>query len=258
MNRIEHAALYRGRIRHLRRGNPEHSFSYAVWHVLFDLDHVDEICARIPWLSHNRFNLLGFHDRDHMRPVSESVRTKLNCWFEDRGVQAPNGRVLLLTTLRHLGYGFNPVSFYFCHNAEGVLERVVAEVNNTFGETFCYLLDAIGEHRAVHHQSPKRFHVSPFQPMDGHYVFRVMAPAEKLTIHIDLIRGGKRVFDATLSSRRYPFSSWSLLATCARHAHLSAITVARIHWQALNLWRKGATFHRKPEKPGTAWRTRHV
>ena len=41
------------------------------------------------------------------------------------------------------------------------------------------------------------------------------------------------------------------------HAHLSALTVARIHWQALRLWLKGAPFHSKPEMPQNAWRTHH-
>lgn len=257
MNIPDHGALYKGRIRHRRYNNPDHRFSYAVWHVLLDIDRIDEICARIPWLSHNRINLLGFYDRDHMRPVPGSVRLKLNSWFEDRGIMAPDGRVLLLTGLRHLGFGFNPVTFYFCHNAKGKLKHVVAEVNSTFGETFCYLLDATGDHRTVLHTSPKHFHVSPFQPLEGFYDFRVTAPDDKLTVHIDLTRGGKRVFDATLSSRRHTLSSRSLLATCARHGHLSAMTLARIHWQAFKLWRKGAPFHSKPEMPKTAWRTHH-
>ena len=250
-------ALYVGRLRHRRYGQPEHAFSYGVWHVLLDLEHLATTCRRIPFLSHNRFNLLSFDDRDHMRPERAPVRDKLEHWLRGLGLEPPAGAVLLLTGLRHLGSGFNPVSFYFCHDADGALDHVVAEVNNTFGETLCYLLDPGGGQRVVRHREPKRFHVSPFQPTAGEYRFRITAPAERLTVHIDLLRDGERVFDATLSSRRRPLTPRSLLAATARHGHLSALTIARIHWQALRLWLKGATFHSKPEMPATAWRTRH-
>jgi DUF1365 family protein len=244
-----------GRIRHRRHGTPEHQFSYGIWHALLDLDRIPETCAEVPLLSHNRFNLLGFHDRDHMGPHPGAVRDKLESWFASQGLELPAGRVLLLTGLRHLGYGFNPVSFYFCHDTADELMHVVAEVNNTFGETLCYLLDGSTGRRVVRHREPKRFHVSPFHPVEGEYDFTITRPGDRLTIHMDLVRNGERIFDATLSSRRQPLTNRSLLAAVAHHAHLSALVVGRIHWQALRLWIKGAPFFSKPPMPKTAWRT---
>lgn len=257
MNDLPESALYLGRIRHRRLREPEHSFNYRVWHALIDLDQIPNICQKIAVLSHNRFNVLGFYDRDHMGPKTGSVRHKLNRWLADQSVQIPDGKVFLLTGLRHFGYGFNPVSFYFCHDAGGSLHSVIAEVNNTFGETFCYLLDSGGDHSAIRDQSKKTFHVSPFQPIEGDYRFLVTAPGERLSVHIDLIREDRRVFDATLTSDRMELTTKTLLAALAGHAHLSAMTVARIHWQALKLWRRGATFYTKPAMPDEAWRTRN-
>lgn len=249
-------ALYVGRIRHRRLGGPKHAFSYRIWHIALDIDRISETCAGIPFLSRNRFNVLGFRDRDHMGPGPGTVRSKLDAWFRTQGLEPPSGAVLLLTGLRHFGYGFNPVSFYFCHDARGHLDHVVAEVNNTFGETFCYLLESRPGNRTLRQRAEKRFHVSPFQPVDGDYRFTITPPGERLTIHIDLVRDGERVFDATLSSERRVLTSRVLLATLVRHAHLSALVVARIHWQALKLWIKGASFFRKPPMPTNAWRTK--
>ena len=39
-----------------------------------------------------------------------------------------------------LGYVFNPVSFWVCHDAPAPSRAVLVEVNNTFGETHHYLL----------------------------------------------------------------------------------------------------------------------
>ena len=41
---------------------------------------------------------------------------------------------------RILGYAFNPLSVYFCHGADGGLQAIIYEVNNTFGERHSYLI----------------------------------------------------------------------------------------------------------------------
>ncbi len=50
------------------------------------------------------------------------------------GLQAADGEIWLQTFPRVLGYVFNPVSFWLCHDRDGLLRAVLAEVNNTFGE----------------------------------------------------------------------------------------------------------------------------
>jgi len=251
------SALYLGRVRHRRGGPTSHAFSYRMWSVLLDLDELPRLVNRIPILSHNRLNLLSFDDRDHMRPVAGNVRGKLAGWFAERGVDPPDGPVLLLTTLRHLTHVFNPVSFYYCYSANGRLCHVVAEVNSTFGETYCYLLEAPDGDRVDGHTADKVLHVSPFQPMQGRYRFFVSRPDDRLSVHIEVERGGEVAFDATLTSRRRPLSSRTLLGAMLGHIHLPARTLVLIHLQAMRLWIKGAPFHRKPDLPRAAWRTRH-
>jgi DUF1365 family protein len=249
------SSLYVGRVRHRRLTEPEHRFSYPVWYGLIDLDELPELDREIRFFSHNRFNLIGFDDRDHMGNAAEPVRDKLEGWLRRRGVTTVLGRVSLLTHLRILGSVFNPVSFYFIRDGEDRLRHSVAEVNNTFGETYCYLLDVDGP--VIRHEDEKVFHVSPFQPVDGRYRFRITEPSDQMTAHIDVLRDGGRVFDSTLSVERRELTAGSLMSTAMRHPHLSLWTLGLIHYQALRLWLKKAPFYRKPEPPAGAWRTRH-
>ena len=248
-------ALYLGSVRHRREDGPKHSFRYRVWYALLDLDEIPRIAERVPFFSHNRFNLTGFDDRDHMGAEARPVREKLERWLEGQGVTPPGGRILVLTHLRVLGHVFNPISFFYCHDPEGRLRHVVAEVNNTFGETYCYLLHADG--RAVRATAEKSFHVSPFQPVDGEYRFQIAPPGQRISIHIDVLRDGKKVFDSTLTETSRPFTSSALVRTALRHPHVGLWTLALIHYQALRLWLKRAPFHSKPAPPIGAWRTRN-
>jgi len=251
------SALYEGWVRHRRRGEVDNAFTYRMWHVLLDLDEIPALARSIPFFGFNRFNLVGFDDRDHMGPSPRPVRDKLAEWFRARGAELPPGRVLLLTGLRHLGWSFDPVSFYYCYDDRDVLAWVVAEVNNTFGETYCYLLRAPESNAAVvHDETEKSFHVSPFQPMAGSYRFRVTPPGDRLNVHIDVVRHGEAVFDATLSEERRPLKARSLLSTILRHPHQTAMTLFLIHYQAVRLWLKRAPFFSKPAPPAGAWRTR--
>ncbi len=249
------SCLYPGRVRHRRLDGPAHAFSYPIWHALIDLDELPALGGDLRFFSHNGFNLTGFDDRDHMGPEAAPVRDKLEGWLRRRGVETELGRVQLLTHLRILGHVFNPVSFYFIRDREDRLRHAVAEVNNTFGESYCYLLGVEGS--SIRHEEDKRFHVSPFQPLAGRYRFRITEPGEAMTAHIDLLRDGRRVFDTTLSAERRELTSNTLLTTVARHPHMGLWTLTLIHYQALRLWLKKAPFFAKPTPPSGAWRTRH-
>ena len=48
--------------------------------------------------------------------------------------------MMLTNAAGRSGYVFNPLSVYWCHDRDGALVCVVAEVHNTYGERHCYLL----------------------------------------------------------------------------------------------------------------------
>lgn len=253
------SALYVGHIRHRRAGSPRHSFRYAMWHALLDLDELPQLHRRLRLWSHNRPNLTSFCDRDHLGPERLPVRIKLDRLLASHGAEPADGPVQLLTGLRVLGAGFNPVSFFFCSDRDEALRQVIVEVRNTFGEACAYHLDCrhSGSATVISGEADKVFHVSPFQPVSGRYQFRITTPGPRMTIHIDVLRDGRRVFDATLTSNRRYLSDRTLAATIARHPHHALRTLGLIHWQALRLWLKKAPVISKPTPPPSAWRTRH-
>ncbi|MDX1619685.1 MAG: DUF1365 domain-containing protein [Nitriliruptorales bacterium] len=246
--------LLEGTVRHRRHEPREHAFHYGLYHVLLDLDELDRLDSELHGFGHNRPAPTSFHDADHLDDTDESVRNKLARWVASQGRELPAGRVLLWTNLRVLGYVFNPVSWYFCYSPDDELELVVAEVNNTFGERYCYLLDDLSWDRgALQAQRAKRFHVSPFLPVDGlDYTFRFRPPDGDKTVvaHMDVHEpDGQRVFDATLAERPEPLTTRSLWGAVVRHPLVTVMTIVRIYWQALKLWGKRVPFFSKPEPP---------
>lgn len=245
-----HSAIYRGTVRHRRFAAPEHAFATPIFQVWLDLDELGRLHRETRGFSHNRFNLASFDDRDHLGTARLPVREKLARFLARHGLTLPSGPVRVLTGLRVLGYVFNPVSFFHCYQADERLALVVAEVNNTFGETHCYVLDHLDPvGGAVRAEAEKVFHVSPFQGMQARYRFILGRPAETLVVHIDDEGPDGRLLDATLTLRRHPFTSGELARALARYPLMPSQVITLIHWHALRLWRKKAPFHRKPTPP---------
>lgn len=248
------SALYTGWVRHRRQGRAANTFRYGVYQLLLNLDELPDVARRIPFLGHNAAGVTSFHDRDHLSRSDVPVREKLATWLKRHGLELGGGPVLLLTNLRVLGYVFNPVSYFYCLDESAHLRFVVAEVNNTFGETHPYLLKDFQRlgHRTLLSAQKKVFHVSPFIEIEGvHYDWMLTPPGERLVVHIDEFRSGTKFFDATLSLRRRTLTGASLAKALVRYPHMTARTIFLIHWQALKLWRKGAPFHRKPQPPSS-------
>ena len=57
------SALYTGTVMHQRYKPRRHALRYRLCWMLFDLD---DLPHRLHLFSHNRFNLISFHDRDHL------------------------------------------------------------------------------------------------------------------------------------------------------------------------------------------------
>ena len=163
----------------------------------------------------------------------------------------PGERILLMAQPRVLGHVFNPVSFWLCHDSSNRLRVVVAEVTNTFGDRHSYLC-----HRADREpitaedtlEAQKIFHVSPFQPVSGGYRFRFDIRPDKVGIWIDYRQGNGGLI-ATLTGPRVPLTDGGILRACLRRPLGSRRVLGLIHWQALKLWWKGATYRPRPEPP---------
>lgn len=245
------SAVYEGTVRHRRRAPHAHAFTYRVAQLLLDLDEVERMFDdRWLWSSRGR-NVAEFRRSDYLGPVelplADAVRERVR---QHTGVQ-PTGPVRLLTHLRYFGYVFNPVSFYYCYAPDGrTLETVVAEITNTpWSERHAYVLpvDAASRRgRALEWAFPKRFHVSPFMPMDRDYRWRFTAPGDDLHVHMDVLRDGEPEFDATLALERRALTGASLARVLWRYPAMTARVMTAIHWQALKLWLKRNPVHDHP------------
>lgn len=246
------SALYVGDVRHRRHRPRVNAFRYRTYHALLDVDELPRLGREVRGFGYNRPALTGFRDDDHLGPMSLPVRDKLERWLQDQGADLPAGAVRVLTNLRVLGHVFDPVSWWFCHHPDGELALVVAEVNNTFGESHCYLLDRL-EHRAdgtVRAHTAKRFHVSPFLPVEGlAYRFTFASRPGALTVHMDVFDADGKLLDATQAGARVPLSSRSLARTLITHPLMTLRTVVLIHLQAARLVIKRVPFLQKPEPP---------
>lgn len=249
-----------GVVRHERLRPARNAFSYGVFTLMLPLRSLGSAPLVTRLCSRNRFNLLSFHDRDH-----GDGQTPLLHWIDAllqaEGIDDADGEVWLQTFPRVLGYVFNPVSFWYCHRRDGSLRAVVCEVNNTFGERHCYLLD---QGRTLRWgellSSRKVFHVSPFCDVAGRYQFRFMRAlrqqgqrnVERSVARIDYHDDVGPLLLTSVSGVLRPLNDAAALLAFVRHPLMTLGVIARIHWQALKLFIKRVPFFRKPLPPSKA------
>jgi uncharacterized protein len=238
------SAIYTGTLRHRRFHPKRHDFTYSIFMVSLDIERIAELMAISPFTSYNRWNWASFHEADHFGDLRCSLRERLARDAHEHGTEFPDGRIFLLTHLRYLGYNFNPVSFFYCYDKQERLKAILAEVNNTFGETHNYWLDARNEStnrqptKAAHYHFRKEFHVSPFLEMDCEYQWTFTEPRDSLLIQTNSLRAGQPVFDATLKLEAQEWSARNLHRVLLRHPWMTLKVIAGIHWQAVRLWAK--------------------
>ncbi len=131
--------LYLGTVAHKRLGHATHGFRYPALFVCFPLSAVRQL--RGPLFGVDRFNLFSFHQKDH--GDGRDAEAWMRGILREHGLDGiASGEIWLHTLPRMLGFVFNPVSFWYCHDREDRLRAVFCEVNNTFGERHGYLLTA--------------------------------------------------------------------------------------------------------------------
>ena len=240
--------LVLGHVMHRRLRPAVHAFVYPVFHVQLPLR--DLAAATSPLFSVDRFNVLSFHHRDHGPRDGSPLLPWIERLLAEHGLP-DNGNIVLQTFPRVLGFVFNPVSFWYCHDAAGRLVAVLAEVNNTFGGSHSYLLHQHGEALAdggeLH--ADKRLHVSPFNRVEGGYRFRFHLGGAVEACHIDYDDAQGRLLLTSITGRPVIWSTTALLKALLRMPLLTFGIVARIHWQAARLWLKGVPFQGAHPRP---------
>lgn len=240
------SALYEGRVRHTRLEPFHHDFEYSVYYGLFDLDELANLDAELRLLSVGRFNLFGFDPRDHGPADGSDLRKWAEHILARADIRLDGGRIELLAFPRVLGHVFDPISIWYCYDADGELRAVLHEVRNTFGDRHVYAVPINGD-RDLKHSFGKDLHVSPFNDMDQTYSFTITRPGKRLAVAIDQWDGNGHMFRAGMGLTRVPLTDRNLLRMFLTHPLVTIKVVVGIHWQALRIWLKGGRYHRRPE-----------
>ncbi|MBY0380647.1 MAG: DUF1365 family protein [Xanthobacteraceae bacterium] len=240
--------LYAGSVMHHRLRPHIHRLRYRVFWMMLDVDEIGLLSAKLKLFSHNRFNLVSFHDGDHGGTSKLSLHGQIDALLEKSGIDAVGGKIMLFCMPRILGYGFNPLSVFFCYRRDGVLAAIIYEVHNTFGERHSYVVPCEAMDRdVIKQQCAKEFYVSPFLGMDISYQFRVHPPDGSIKI---AIRGDDKegpLITAVLSGTRADLSDTALLKAILMYPLLTLKVVAAIHWHALRMVLRG--FRLYPRAP---------
>ncbi len=210
--------MYSSTIRHTRRRPFAKSYTHHADTWLVDLDALPD---------HGRLGT--FEARDHLGSPDRSIRANVDAFLAGHGIDLRGGRVLMAANARALGYCFNPISVFWCFDAEQALAAVIVEVHNTYGGRHAYLVHPDERGRA---RVDKSLYVSPFHGTDGWYDVRVPVPGDDLFISVTLHTDDGATFSASLAGRRTEVS-----ARRAAPAALRGAALIRAHGVALWLRR---------------------
>jgi DUF1365 family protein len=239
-----------GRVFHVRKRPVRHAMAYPVFFLRVPLSGIDRLAG--PLFGVDRFNLFSFMRRDFGARDGSELEPWARGLLRQAGITAAEGEIVLQAFPRMLGYVFNPIAIYYCHDREGGLRAAICAVANTFGEHHNYVV-AHGDQRVItpgdRLTAGKVFHVSPFCEVTGHYQFRFSGSQGAQRAQIDYHdRDGLLLVTAIQGEAREPQTAL-LARTFFAYPLMTLGVIARIHWQALLLWFKRVPWYSKPQAP---------
>lgn len=236
---VKGSHLYRTRITHLRRAPVHHYFEHQGYSWYVDIDRLPEVPL---WLR----PFAQFDPNDHFEGApADTLRQRIDAFLSDRGVDLGGGRIMALLQARVLGYVFNPVSLFWCHDADGVLRHVVMEMHNTRGKRHAYLLPPGPDQVSM---TPKKLRVSPFNGVDGYYLVRAPYPDEELDVTVSLHRDNEPAFIATLRGTRRAAGIGEVLRLQVVAPLAPLMTALESRVQHLTLWLRRVPVAREVEQ----------
>ncbi|CAM3790989.1 hypothetical protein VA7868_00425 [Vibrio aerogenes CECT 7868] len=235
-----------GRVRHRRHAPVAHSLDYPLFMPWIDLDELPVLSKKLRLFGFRWWHWARFRREDYLGtgPLKSAV---IDCVNQQTGAALvpDETRVMALIHLRYLGIYFSPVNFYYVFDRQGNWLYMLAEVSNTpWNERHYYVLTTDSQ-RTENICHPKAFHVSPFNPVNQTYRWRLKRPGRTLTVHLECIRD-ETEFDATLNMKSTTFSDKQFLKLLAKTPIVSLKILWGIYWHAFRLWRKGAPVYDHP------------
>ena len=233
--------LYEGIVSHTRYKPFIHSFNYRFCYFWFSLN----FRHKYKFFKKNKFSLFSFYDKDH-----GEVDEKPNNTYEilkKKFLQKGKKNIYDIKSFclpRILGYVFNPITVFVGFDDKNKATAIIYEVSNTFNERHSYYCE-ISKQNIV----KKRFHVSPFFNINGHYVITFSIDRNFVNLFINYNINNQKIFEASFKGRSVEMNDKNLLAIFFSNIFQNLKVTIAIHLEALKLFVKGATYIKKPKKP---------
>jgi DUF1365 family protein len=231
-----------------------------VYWLLVDLAELPILNTNLMLFSYNKPNLISFYDRDHGDGSATTLLEQALRHLRAAGIDDTGVSVQLLCMPRVAGYDFNPLSIYFCKDADDRTIAVIYEVSNTYGGRHSYVIAAhVPPGDVIRQTCAKTFYVSPFMDLELRYRFRATAPAlasgfsfanDKVRVSVQARKGDHAVINTSLVGRYRELTDFNLLQLTFTHPLLPLKVTGAIYWNALKLWLRG--FAVNPVTPSRA------
>ena len=235
-------ALVVGRVHHTRHRPVRHSFTHRHYQWLVDLD-------ALPTLPRALRPFSRIRPEDHLggaATVAELRANVLRC-LERGGLPAGEvRRVLLFAQARVLGHVFDPMSVFWCLDADDRIVGAVIEVHNTYGERHAYpvRLDASGAATVV-----KDFYVSPFNAAgEGEYAVRLRLSERRVAASVRLDVAGEPLLLATVAGATQPATAATLVRALVRTPLVTQRVTALIRVHGIWLWLRRLPVRPRPSR----------
>lgn len=238
----ERIKIGQGWVSHARSPNGvKNSFRYQIFNLLIPVHQSSELAylQTRKALSLKAEDYLEGNTGTLQENIEKFLNEKLNYQCEE---------VWLQTLPRLLGFAFNPISFWYCYK-KGVLDSILCEVNNTFGERHFYFIQDFKDDSSAAYKAEKNLYVSPFFPVEGHYIFKFKLDAQTVDIVIQYYQKNSLELSTRICLNHQNLRNISSFSLFKNYGWMTLLVVLRIHFQALRLWLKKAVYHSRPLPP---------
>lgn len=232
------SALYIGKVFHQRFVPKKHAFDYRIFLFWLNLDEIATVERNVKGFSTRPWSLVRFKREDYLGNPKTALKTAVLERMSELANKRLEGKVFMLGQARMFGMYFSPVNFYYLQQDDGNFSHLLAEVSNTpWNERHHYLVDLNNQI-----DCDKAFHVSPFNPLDMQYHWKIMQPKQQLALALSCSKGEKH-FEASLNLTKRELNSKTLSRVLMSIPSMTIKTVVGIYWQALKLFLKGIPFY---------------